>query len=393
MTLKVSKYRDLNTAPRNGDIYPLGIPAGTYDDKTSYIRTRSVCPIVEHNEEYWYPAKEGVLKGSEPSASNPAWKKADNFEVMLVKVLFAQFAKLGEAIFHGRFMFSQQGVVNGAASSQYKNFSPDDPDNEASAQRFAPNLYLDFQTGAARLAKGKAKFYADGTVEITGTIHATGGEFKGKLTSTNFYHNLVTMKTSGSVDASADIVFTTGENLRITLPTGNSVKGKIIEIYGRGGSAVISNTLYTGSIGTAYTVYTGDLYRVYYDGERWYLLSRVFVNPNSFSATQLYTNYLQMKQSVLSNSKTLSDDYGMYIVRASNITITLPQSHGYGRMFKILVRNFSSITLKAFSYGSTIQEHMQKPDGNTATSMALSKYRMYEIIETCDETEWIVREY
>lgn len=201
------------------------------------------------------------------------------------------------------------------------------------------------------------------------------------------------MKTSGSVDASADIVFTTGENLRITLPTGNSVKGKIIEIYGRGGSAVISNTLYTGSIGTAYTVYTGDLYRVYYDGERWYLLSRVFVNPNSFSATQLYTNYLQMKQSVLSNSKTLSDDYGMYIVRASNITITLPQSHGYGRMFKILVRNFSSITLKAFSYGSTIQEHMQKPDGNTATSMALSKYRMYEIIETCDETEWIVREY
>lgn len=218
-------------------------------------------------------------------------------------------------------------------------------------------------TGAARLANGKAKFFADGNVDITGTIHATDGEFKGKLTSTNFYHNLVTMKASGSVDASADIVFTTGENLRITLPTGNSVKGKIIEIYGRSGSAIISNTLYTGSIGTAYTVYTGDLYRVYYDGERWYLLSRVFVNPNSFSATQLYTDYLQIKQSVLNNSKTLSDDYGMYIVRASNITITLPQSHGYGRMFKILVRNFSSITLKAFSYGSSIRNICKSQTG------------------------------
>lgn len=133
MTMKVSKYRDLNTAPRNGDIGPLGIPAGTYDDNISYIRTRSVCPVVEHNGEYWYPAKEGVLKGSEPSASNPAWKKADNFEVMLVKVLFAQFAKLGEAIFHGRFMFSQQGIRNGSTDTQYKYFNPDDPDNETNA--------------------------------------------------------------------------------------------------------------------------------------------------------------------------------------------------------------------------------------------------------------------
>ena len=221
MTMQVSKYRDLNTAPQNGDIGPLGIPAGTYDNDISYVRERSVCPVVEHNGEYWYPAKEGVLKGSEPSASNPAWKKADNFEVMLVKVLFAQFAKLGEAIFHGRFMFSQQGVVNGAASSQYKNFSPDDPDNEASAQRFAPNLYLDFQTGAARLAKGKAKFFADGTVEITGTIHATGGEFGGYI------------RTSYKEIGESDATYLGGYNLGIT-SVGNYRLNTDLNIHCRG---------------------------------------------------------------------------------------------------------------------------------------------------------------
>ena len=152
----------------DGDPGPMGIPAGAYNSSARYERTSEIVPIVEHNGEYWYPRNIGVLTNSEPSANNNNWKKAENFEVMFVKILFAAFAKLGEAIFHGNFMFSQNGKVNGAASNNYQLFSPSDPDNEGNASRFAPNLYLNFLTGAARLAAGKAKFNADGSGSLAG---------------------------------------------------------------------------------------------------------------------------------------------------------------------------------------------------------------------------------
>ena len=183
----------------DGDPGPMGIPAGAYSSSARYERTKSIVPIVEHNGEYWYPKNIGVLTNSEPSANNANWKKAENFEVMFVKILFAAFAKLGEAIFHGNFMFSQNGKVNGADSNNYQLFTPSDPDNEDNASRFAPNLYLNFLTGAARLAAGKAKFFADGrgslaggnlswdangNVTARGTIYATGGEFGGYIKTT-----------------------------------------------------------------------------------------------------------------------------------------------------------------------------------------------------------------
>lgn len=152
----------------DGNPGPMGIPAGAYNSSARYERTSEIVPIVEHNGEYWYPRNKGVLTNSEPSANNSNWKKAENFEVMFVKILFAAFAKLGEAIFHGNFMFSQNGKVNGADSNNYQLFSPSDPDNEGNASRFAPNLYLNFLTGAARLAAGKAMFNADGSGSLAG---------------------------------------------------------------------------------------------------------------------------------------------------------------------------------------------------------------------------------
>ena len=186
----------------DGDPGPMGIPAGAYNSSARYERTSEIVPIVEHKGEYWFPRNKGVLTNSEPSANNNDWKKAENFEVMFVKILFAAFAKLGEAIFHGRYMFSQNGKVNGEASNNYKLFSPEDPDNEENASRFAPNLYLDFLAGAARMAAGKVKFNADGSgflaggkinwntqtiVNIEGYINALGGTFRGKVIADLFY--------------------------------------------------------------------------------------------------------------------------------------------------------------------------------------------------------------
>jgi hypothetical protein len=152
----------------DGNPGPMGIPTGEYNSSATYERTNEIVPIVEHNGEYWYPRNKGVLTNSEPSANNSNWKKAENFEVMFVKILFAAFAKLGEAIFHGNFMFSQNGKVNGADSNNYQLFSPSDPDNEGNASRFAPNLYLNFLSGAARLAGGKAMFNPDGSGSLAG---------------------------------------------------------------------------------------------------------------------------------------------------------------------------------------------------------------------------------
>lgn len=153
----------------DGNPGPMGIPAGTYSSIARYERTSSIVPIVENNGKYWYPKNVGVISGVEPSSdANSPWGLVPEFEVFFIKILFAAFAKVGEAIFHGNFMFSQNGKVNGAASNNYQLFTPSDPDNEANASRFAPNLYLNFLTGAARLAAGKAKFFADGSGFLAG---------------------------------------------------------------------------------------------------------------------------------------------------------------------------------------------------------------------------------
>lgn len=186
----------------DGNPGPMGIPAGEYNSSARYERTSEIVPIVEHKGEYWFPRNKGVLTNSEPSANNNDWKKAENFEVMFVKILFAAFAKLGEAIFHGNFMFSQNGTANGQTSDLYEKFDPNNPDAEDNPDKFAPNLYLDFLAGAARMAAGKVKFNADGSgflaggkinwntqtiVNIEGYINALGGTFRGKVIADLFY--------------------------------------------------------------------------------------------------------------------------------------------------------------------------------------------------------------
>ena len=185
-----------------GKLGPMGVPAGTYSDIARYTRTDAICPVVEHKDEYWYPAANGTITNSEPSASNSAWKKAENFAVMFVRVFFSLFAKMGEAIFHGAFMFSQNGTVNGQTNNLYEKFDPNNPDAEDNPDKFAPHLYLNFLTGAARMAAGKVKFNADGSgflaggkinwntqtiVNIEGYINALGGTFRGKVIADLFY--------------------------------------------------------------------------------------------------------------------------------------------------------------------------------------------------------------
>ena len=65
----------------------------------------------------------------------------------------------------------------------------DNPNAENDTEAFAPNLFLNLLTGAARLAAGNAMFAADGTVDIKGTIRAARGNIGGFDISN---HNLKT---------------------------------------------------------------------------------------------------------------------------------------------------------------------------------------------------------
>lgn len=145
---------------------PMVYPAGKYDPAVTYTRTALVVPMVLCDTLYYVLNKKGSFKGINPKtdyATNKAkatWVMMDQMKYAFVEVLMANFAKLASAVFHGNFMFSQQGTnAAGAATNDYTKFGTD---------AFTPNLMLDFLTG---LFKCK-------NVDIEGTITANAAFIK-----------------------------------------------------------------------------------------------------------------------------------------------------------------------------------------------------------------------
>lgn len=143
-----------------GAIGPMAYPAGEYAADTSYTRTALSAPMVLCEGQYYVLAKEGTFKGVNPktdyaaNGSKATWIVMDKIQYAFIEVLMANFAKLASAVFHGQYMFSQQGVdAGGNPTDDYRNFG---------TANFTPNLLLDFLTGSF---KGKE-------VEIQGDITA-----------------------------------------------------------------------------------------------------------------------------------------------------------------------------------------------------------------------------
>ena len=94
------------------------VPAGTYTPK-EYTRTWNTTPLVLEpgSNTYWFLIADSNNTGttSSPNYISPAdsahrsgiWQQASEFEVVLTKMLFADFARIGSAIFYGDHMFSQ----------------------------------------------------------------------------------------------------------------------------------------------------------------------------------------------------------------------------------------------------------------------------------------------
>lgn len=151
----------------------IAYPAGRYDSNTSYVCTEAAGPFVEQEGQYYAMYKQGTWLGSSIGrtpkedyaqyGSDATWRLMDKYKALIVEMFFADYAKLGSAIFLGDYMFSQYGVKNGVQSNEYQNFNPDNID------LFRPNVFIDWLNGYIEAANCK----------INGEINSRKGSIGG----------------------------------------------------------------------------------------------------------------------------------------------------------------------------------------------------------------------
>lgn len=185
------------------------LPAGVYANKR-YDRTNTTTPLVlvdtgTHKGEYWFLDADTNWDGTRYVSPNDAnqgvWAKADYFDVVLTKMLFAQFAQLGGFIVYDVFFFSRFGTLVASDGTEtaidnetaaltevtgqkggssftgvpYGWFDPNDPmpsgtHAPATTYRFRPAKCINAMTGEEWAAGGNVHFHANGNVSVNGTI-------------------------------------------------------------------------------------------------------------------------------------------------------------------------------------------------------------------------------
>lgn len=184
------------------------IPQGEWNAATTYSLTDRTCPLVLYKGRYYFLLAESSTNNTPAeNASNDWWALAEDYEVLLTKALFAQFANVGGFIFCENWFISQYGrlasssgmtmnVDSGNVATPYGSVGGDiasagaadmrapygwfdyaDPMGTgtipASQLRFIPALAMHAVTGENFLAGGKVHFSAGGDVSVEGTIKAT----------------------------------------------------------------------------------------------------------------------------------------------------------------------------------------------------------------------------
>lgn len=193
------------------------MPAGKYTSK-EYTRTSTTTPLVLHESsgEYWFldadTNKVGNTFIGPKDANQQVWKRANDFEVVLAKMLFAQFAQLGGFIVYDNFFFSRYGTlftsnpivthtINQAnVSTMYSGkvpyawFDPSDPMVAVlpeSGYKFRPSKCINALTGEEWCAGGNIHFSPGGDVSVKGALMASKVSREDLLTTSGgTYHYL-----------------------------------------------------------------------------------------------------------------------------------------------------------------------------------------------------------
>ncbi len=160
MGKKYHDYFDVFLRPRDGlqgEPGPVPYPAGIYDPDKEYVRTKDKVPFVFLGNKYYLLAKFGIWKGVNPAEDTEGvWDEFEDMQYVFARILLAEFAMFGSAIFKDNKLISQKGTVNGVESNEYT-----DPN-------FDPYLYLDFLEGFIKGVKG----------EFAGTLKSVSGSFR-----------------------------------------------------------------------------------------------------------------------------------------------------------------------------------------------------------------------
>lgn len=150
--------------PKGPFVYPAGIYVQGSD--TQYTATALTAPMVVFEKQMYILNVVGTV-GSDlnpkddyaANGSKATWVLMPQYKAAYYEIFFAEFAKLGSAIFSGDYMLSQHGVdAQGRESTDFEKFNPATND-------FTPNIMIDWLTGKM---KGK-------DVDIEGSIKAKEG--------------------------------------------------------------------------------------------------------------------------------------------------------------------------------------------------------------------------
>lgn len=137
---------------------PILYPAGEYVSGQTYAQSVNSNGVVTATPYVIYDGGMYVLTVTSSSAapSNSSdWQEMDKFEAIYTDILLANNAKVGQAVFNGNYMFSQQGEGSGT----YADFNANDP--YASTNTFKPNWCVNLYTGAQWVDAGNVIFYTD----------------------------------------------------------------------------------------------------------------------------------------------------------------------------------------------------------------------------------------
>ncbi|MBQ9204726.1 MAG: hypothetical protein IJ155_10875 [Prevotella sp.] len=257
------------------------LPQGQWDssDNCQFTRTATTTPLVfladsNGGGTYWYLDADTNNVGTAdnpiwqaPGDNQTVWKLANNFDVVLAKMLFARFASLGSFIVYERYFFSQYGTLVGPTENSditvnatnvattytsgnksavpYGWFNPDDPmadTRPASGYKFRPTKCINALTGEEWSASGNVHFKANGDTYIRGEVHATSGEFNGRIIASAFYAPVENIGFSGwgateqeyvvDMENNPHLFFLAdGAYANVTLPNPSSYPGLELQFY------------------------------------------------------------------------------------------------------------------------------------------------------------------
>ena len=206
------------------------VPYGNYDSAVTYICNGTIAPYVLYAGQYYVMNKEtswlGNSIGRTPAqdyatyGNNATWLLMDKYKALFAELLLADFGKIASAVFYGGLMFSQQGKVNGVASSNYSSISVKaNGDIDESAGKFVPNFWVNFLNGKMHAVDGV--FDGDLYTKLT-PIDESGANFV-PGSGYWFNENTALKLTLHNVNTSYP-----GNRREIILPTANTFIGKRI---------------------------------------------------------------------------------------------------------------------------------------------------------------------